>query len=79
MNNERRAMLRRAADMIAEASQLIEQAQEGEQEAYENTPDSLKEGEAGQALERMADAIAEVLCTVNDAHGELVELVEKAT
>ena len=78
MNKERRAMLAKASALLAEAAALVEQAQEGEQEAYENTPESLRDGEVGQAREAMADAIGEALCSINDAAEELGAVITQA-
>lgn len=78
MNNQRRKMLAKAAALIADAVELLEAAQEGEQQAFDNTPESLQGSEEGQAKEQMAEAISDVICSVNDAASELAEVIQKA-
>lgn len=59
MNNERRKKIERALDLLREAA-------EEEREAFENLPDSLRDGERGQKMEEAADALDEAVSSVED-------------
>lgn len=59
MNNERRKKIEQALDLLREAA-------EEEREAFENLPDSLRDGERGQKMEEAADALDEAVSSVED-------------
>ena len=74
MNKERRKELEAIDALIAAAKERLEMVRDAEQEAFDNLPESLQNGERGQAmaeaienldntissLEMMSDEIAEV-------------------
>lgn len=70
MNAERRKIIARAVELMREASSLISQAAEGERQAFENLPESLQQGQQGQAMEQTADDLDQAVCSVNDAAEE---------
>lgn len=64
MNNERRkqiaAIVRDVENMTHMADhlrELIESVRDGEQEAFDNMPESLQDGERGQTMQTAIDAL----------------------
>jgi len=64
MNNERRKRIETAREKIAEAEAALEAAREivqevkdDEEAALENMPESFQDGERGQAMQEVIDAL----------------------
>jgi hypothetical protein len=57
MNAARRKELDRAAELVDEAKQIIEAVKDQEQEAFDNTAESLQGGERGQKMEEAIEAL----------------------
>lgn len=67
MNNQQRKQLASAlaklGDVVAaleEAQGVVEQLAEDEREKYDNMPESLQQGEKGQAINDAADTLDEI-------------------
>lgn len=78
MNNDRRKKLERAAGFIADAKglvedakNLIEEAKGEEEESKENLPESLQEGEKGQAMDENIGYLESAADNLDSAIGEL--------
>ncbi len=69
MNKLRRRQLRAALDLLDEARSILEAVQEGEQEAFDNMPESLQYSERGEAME-------ETISNLEDAVSSLEEINE---
>lgn len=69
MNKLRRRQLRAALDLLDEARSILEAVQEGEQEAFDNMPESLQYTERGEAME-------ETISNLEDAVSSLEEINE---
>lgn len=59
MNNERRKELDEAAEHIHLAASILEQVRDAEQEAFDNMPESIQNGEKGNAMSEKIDEITE--------------------
>ena len=79
MNKERRKALKEAIDELEEAKAKIESAREiveycmdEEEEAYDNLPESMQEGEKGDAMQEnttnMDEAISHMRLTASGAY-----------
>lgn len=68
MNKQRRKLIAEAIEQLeiieaahARAVELLEQAKDGEREAFDNMPESLQGAEKGQAIESNADELQEAI------------------
>ncbi|HEY1448865.1 MAG TPA: hypothetical protein VGF33_10030 [Caulobacteraceae bacterium] len=57
MNNARRADIKRAEAMIAEAMDILSTAASEEQDFHDNMPESIQQGERGDRAQEAADAL----------------------
>lgn len=76
MNNTRRKSIKSIYDRLEELMQEIEAMQEEEQEALDNLPESLQEGERGQAMQEAADNLECAASSVQDALDYLEEAMQ---
>jgi len=73
MNRDRRRQLADIAGQLMDLRERIEVLREEEQEAYDNLPESLQEGERGQAIEQAVDALDTALAAVDEVTDALEE------
>lgn len=76
MNKDKRKRIQNIIDQLTDLGTEIEEIQNEEQEAYDNIPESLQEGEKG---ERMSDAINNLdssFCSLGDAISYLDEAIK---
>jgi hypothetical protein len=59
MNKSRRKKIEQALDLLREAA-------EEERDAFDNLPDSLRDAERGQKMEEAADALDEVVSSLEE-------------
>ena len=71
MNKARREQVEKAYFHIEQAQALIQEAQAGEQEAFDNLPENLQQSERGQEWAQAADTLAAVASSLDDAFTEL--------
>lgn len=69
MNKERRKRIEEASAKIAEAAlqaaqEIIQEVRDGEESARENLPESLQDGERGQAMQEAIDALDSALSEI---------------
>lgn len=83
MNNARRkqlkdaiGLLEKAHENIEDARIIIESVRDEEQDAYDNLPESLQEGEKGEAINECIDQLDEVFYEVDDMYGTLDDQIE---
>ena len=76
MNNTRRKSIKKIYDLLEEAMQEIEALQEEEQDALDNLPESLQEGERGQAMQEAADNLESAASSVQEALDYLEEAMQ---
>lgn len=76
MNNTRRKAIQKIYDRLEELMQDIEALQEEEQEAYDNLPESLQDGERGHAMQEAADNLEYAANSVQEALDYLEEAMQ---
>ncbi|MEL7586653.1 MAG: hypothetical protein AAGU19_08050 [Prolixibacteraceae bacterium] len=74
MNKQRRKQLREIADKLADLNADLESLKDEEQEAYDNLPESLQDGERGQTMNEIIDtldtafySLEETICSITEA------------
>lgn len=77
MNKQRRKELEKVAYILGTARQILEDALDDEQTAYDNLPESIQDSERGEAmsdviytLEEMRDNLEEMDGTLCDIYGD---------
>lgn len=66
MNKQRRKVIQDAADLIAQAQELLNIAAEEEREFYDNMPESLQGSERGQRADEVANFLEEAASALED-------------
>lgn len=69
MNAARRKQLEKAAELVAEATDIIEGVRDEEQEAFDNLPQSLQDGERGSAMQEAIDALENAVSSLGEVEG----------
>lgn len=67
MNKARRKELHEAVDLLYKALSIIDSVKEGEEEAYDNLPESFQYSEKGETMQEHID-------TLDDAYGQVEDL-----
>lgn len=67
MNNARRDQIAKIKETLEDLRGKIEDLQSEEQEAFDNMPESLQQGERGQASEAAAEALQSAFDSVDEA------------
>ena len=76
MNKQRRAKLKRALVLLDKAFCLVEEAMDEEQEALDNLPDGIKEGERGQEMEHFCYVLEEIKDAIDEQKDTLMDEFE---
>lgn len=76
MNNNRRKALLKAKKMLEEAESIISECQAEEEEAYENLPQSLQDGDKGTIMQEAANTMETALDALRDSVDALNEIDE---
>ena len=71
MNKERRKELEAIDTLIAAAKERLEMVRDAEQEAFDNLPESLQQGERGQAMEEAIGNLENTISNLEDVAGEI--------
>ena len=74
MNKARRKRLGEAFGLIGEAQDILRSVREDEQEAYENLPDSFKDGEKGEEMQNYMEMIEEAEGYLDDANSVIEQI-----
>ena len=67
MNRERRTQLAKAVRLLERAIEIIENAKDEEQEAFDNLPESIKDSERGENMESYIDLLDAADGSIYDA------------
>lgn len=76
MNDARRKQIEEAKVLLQKAVNLLEQARDDEQEAYDNMPESFQEGEKGEKAQQAIDALEDALGNLSDCADSLENVEE---
>jgi len=76
MNNQRRKRLEKISARIDEIKEEISLLLDEEQEAYDNMPESLQDGEKGEKAQAAIDALDSVDGALDDAIDYINEAIE---
>lgn len=74
MNKARRKRLGEAFDKCAEILEILEEVKQEEEEAYENLPDSFRDGERGEEMQNYIEMIDEVAGYIEDAESVIEQI-----
>ena len=74
MNKARRKRLGEAFDLIGTAQDILRCVREEEQEAYENLPDSFRDGEKGEEMQNYMEMIDEAEGYLDDANSVIEQI-----
>ena len=74
MNRERRMKLGEAFDKCAEIIEILEEVKQGEEEAYENLPDSFRDGDRGEEMQNYIEMINETSGYIEDAQSVIEQI-----
>lgn len=61
MNRERRKRVQEALDLLQQASEILADVADQEDEAFDNLPESIQESERGKKMEEMLEALDEAM------------------
>jgi hypothetical protein len=76
MNEERRKKLKEVQSKISDAQSEIKDIKSTEEEAYDNMPDSLKEGEKGEKAQGVIEALSEAHDALQNASDQIDSAIE---
>jgi flagellin-like hook-associated protein FlgL len=71
MNNDRRDRIAAISAALEDLSAKLGELRDEEQEAFDNTPESIQGGERGQAMETAIDTLDDAQTSVDDVVSEL--------
>lgn len=75
MNDKRRSVLKRALDLLRQASELVSSVKEDEEDALYNMPDNLQSSERYEKMEDAISALEETEESIESA----IEKIETAS
>ena len=73
MNKERRKRIESLQDQIAEIQADLQWLKEEEEEAYDNLPDGIRDGERGDAMQEAIDAMENADNALQEAYDYLTD------
>ncbi len=76
MNKDRRKRIQGIIDQLTDLETEIEEIQDEEQEAYDNFPESLQEGEKGERMSDAIDSLDHAFCSIGDAISYLDDAIQ---
>ena len=77
MNKMRRKQLAEIQDKLAEIRDMIDSVLSDEQEAFDNLPESLQDGERGEAMQAAIDAMESAMDSCEEAESSIEEAQEQ--
>lgn len=77
MNKARRKWLGEIIDKLEEQKMELDSLIEEEQEAYDNMPESLQDGERGQAMSDIINDLETERDSIEDVMQNLLEILER--
>ena len=78
MNKKRRERIAAAVGMIETALGILEEVENEEQEAYDNMPDALRDGDKGSAMSEAVDTISNARQEIEGGKDSLADLANDA-
>ena len=66
MNRNRRKRLAKALNLIREASVLLEEIRDEEQECFDNLPEGLQSSEKGEVMEENVEMLEDIISSLED-------------
>ena len=75
MNNHRRKQIQEAMTHLSDALNLVQEAGEEEQEAFDNLPEGIKEGERGEAMEAAISCLDDAAGAIEEAESQLEDAI----
>ena len=75
MNKNRRKAIERITDKLMEIQTDVEEIRDEEQEAYDNLPESIQDGERGEEMEGYIELIEDALNSIEEAIDYLNEIL----
>lgn len=76
MNADRRKKLDEIRSKLEDAKWELESVASDERDAFDNMPESLQQGERGQAVEQAADTLDEAASDIDDILSKIEEAKE---
>lgn len=73
MNNARRTKIEKLHSRLRDIIDLINELVDEEREAFDNLPESLQEGERGEAMEEAIDCLESAACSAEEAIDYLID------
>ena len=74
MNKARRKQLKEAYELIEKAQGIIEEVRDLEEEAHDNLPENIQDGERGLQMEEYIDYLDQVWDACDNAMSNLDEI-----
>ena len=71
MNAARRKSLAEVTDLLQQAKDLLETVMDEERDAFDNIPESLREGDRGQEMEAGLDSMEDALSEIESAMDQI--------
>ena len=75
MNKARRKAIEKISEQLEELQAELQELRDAEEEAYDNLPESLQEGEKGDAMQEAIDNMESADSSIQDAIDYLGELL----
>ena len=73
MNKKRRSVLREINERLSTIKDEIETVMDDEQEAYDNLPDGIRDGDRG---EQMADNVSELQSVIDSLESDVIDKID---
>jgi len=75
MNKQRRKQLEKSVLHLNDALEIVRDVLEQEQEAFNNMPDGIRDGERGEEMQGYVDTLEEHVNTIEEAISAIEEIV----
>ena len=76
MNKARRKQIEKALDLLQQASEIIAEVGDEEEEAFDNIPESIQESERGEKMQEYIDTIDEAVGAIDEVKDNLETILE---
>lgn len=76
MNRQRRKRVQEALDLMQQATEILAEVADEEEEAFDNLPEGIQESERGQQMEEVLDVLDGACESIGDAIAEIATACE---
>lgn len=76
MNNERRKAIEKVQEELQQLYSKLDDLRSDEQDAFDNLPESLQNGDRGEQMQAAIDAIENAMSQIDEARNELDTAIE---